>query len=277
MLKINNCRINGFFSCCSVMLDNIIHFYNNNKCLPVEIDAIDVFNWYKKDKDDGDIRCEYFEDCNSIKIDISYTVLKNVSYRHDYQFVNYKSLDYKKITPFINKYFNPNENIKNIVTNIEKKYNILEYDNICVLFYRGNDKCTEIKLCSYEEYIEKAKQIQEKNKNIIFLIQSDETDFIEKMITIFPNSFYFKDEIRHIKSHRGRGGQVDIIYKEQNNIYSKYYLSITIIMSKCKYIVCNSGNCSIWIALYRGNSDNIIQNVADRDIHTEEIIYNKWY
>ena len=47
--------------------------------------------------------------------------------------------------------------------------------------------------------------------------------------------------------------------KKQNNIYSKYYLAITIIMAKCKYIVCGSGNCSIWIMFYRGNNNNVCQ------------------
>ena len=30
-------------------------------------------------------------------------------------------------------------------------------------------------------------------------------------------------------------------------------------MSKCKYVVCNTGNCSIWIVFFRNNTDNIIQ------------------
>ena len=35
---------------------------------------------------------------------------------------------------------------------MEKKYNI-NYNNICVLFYRGNDKITETLLCNYNEYL----------------------------------------------------------------------------------------------------------------------------
>jgi hypothetical protein len=44
-----------------------------------------------------------------------------------------------------------------------------------------------------------------------------------------------------------------------NAVFSKYYLAITIIMSKCKYVICGSGNCSIWIMLYRGNNKNVCQ------------------
>ena len=52
---------------------------------------------------------------------------------------------------------------------------------------------------------------------------------------------------------------VDITMSSTNNDFSKKYLAITIIMSKCKYIICGSGNCSIWIMFYRRNSNNVIQ------------------
>jgi hypothetical protein len=32
-------------------------------------------------------------------------------------------------------------------------------------------------------------------------------------------------------------------------------------MSKCKYIICGSGNCSEWVMLYGGNNKNVIQNI----------------
>ena len=104
---------------------------------------------------------------------------------------------------------------------------------------------------------EKANEILLENSNTRFLIQSDETEFIEKMTTLFPNSFYFKDEARHMSK---RNSTVDKVFKNFNYRYAKFYLAITIIMSKCKAVVCgSSGNCSIWIAFYRGNADNLFQ------------------
>ena len=79
------------------------------------------------------------------------------------------------------------------------------------------------------------------------------------MSSHFPrNSFYFNDEIRHIKK---QNSTVDFIMKDKNYEFSKYYLAITIIMSKCKYIICGSGNCSEWIMFYRGNNNNVYQNL----------------
>jgi hypothetical protein len=148
-----------------------------------------------------------------------------------------------------------------MISKIENEYNI-DYNNVCVLFYRGNDKVTETKLSGYDEYIEYTKQILSKNPRTQFLIQSDETEFIEYFTSLYPNnSFYFKNYIRHMKK---TNDTVDKVFKDDNYLYSKYYLAITIIMSKCKYIICGSGNCSIWIMLFRGNSDGIYQNLNDK-------------
>jgi hypothetical protein len=242
----------GFFSCCSVKLTNIVNFINSNNKIPDNVDSSQQFDWYKNDND-GDITYDYFEHYNNIQnIEINYSI----NYFCAYQFVDYSKLDYKNIVPLIKKYFSPSKNINELITNIEQKYN-LTYENICVLFYRGNDKIRETKLCPYDEYLNYANEIMKKNPNILFLIQSDESEFIEFMINKFSNnSFYFKDEIRHIKKCND---SVDKKMSSTNNEFSKKYLAITIIMSKCKYVICGSGNCSEWIMFYRGNNKNVIQ------------------
>jgi hypothetical protein len=56
---------------------------------------------------------------------------------------------------------------------------------------------------------------------------------------------------------------VDILNKTNIDTYSQYYLAITMIMAKCKFVLCANGNCSLWIALFRGNSDNIFHLYED--------------
>ena len=104
--------------------------------------------------------------------------------------MNYKTLDLISLNPFIRKYFTPNDTILKIQSEIEQKYSI-DHDNICVLFYRGNDKIAETKICSYDEYLIYANLIMSKNPNIVFLIQSDETEFINYMSEKFPNNSFF--------------------------------------------------------------------------------------
>jgi len=244
----------GFFSCCSVKLTELVDFINLNKKIPENVDSSSQFTWYKKKNED--ITYHYFEHYENIKeITINYPIMFS-AWKH--QFINYSNLDYVNIAQVVKKYFSPSKHITNIITDIQQKYNI-SYDNVCVLFYRGNDKVTETRLCGYDEYLNYANTILKENPSVSFLIQSDETEFIEFMTNKFPDrSFYFKDEIRHMPKCNNT---VDRIMKETNYEYSKYYLAITIIMSKCKNIICGSGNCSLWILLYRGNNNNVYQNL----------------
>ena len=244
----------GFFSCCSVKLTNIIDHINKSKKIPDCIDSSKQFEWYKKDIK-KDITYDYFEKYDNIKNTELHLPIK--WHWHSSQYIDYADIEHRSIGPIIKKYFSPSNEINEIINNMEKKYN-LKYENICVLFYRGNDKSTEAKKCSYSDYLKFSDEILSRNPNIYFLIQSDETEFIEFMINKYPNnSFYFKDEIRHIKKCKDT---VDNVMKSTNYEFSKKYLAITIIMSKCKYVICGSGNCDVWIMLYRGNNKNVIQN-----------------
>lgn len=257
----------GFFSCCSVKLDHIVGYMNKNQAIPLVVDSSSQFNWYKNNENkDKDITFEYFEHHDNIQdVNINYPI----KFNHNQQFSDYSNLDYTNTIPLIKKYFTPSAQINDIIETMEQKYK-LDYDNICVLFYRGNDKNRETKICGYDEYIKYANIVFSENPQIKFLIQSDETEFIKKLTETFPeNSFIFDNEIRHMEK---RDDTVDKVFKDTNFVFSKYYLGITIIMSKCKYIICGSGNCSIWIMLYRGNCDNVYQHFNDRVIFHDNLI-----
>jgi len=247
----------GFFSCCSVRLYYLILFFNKYKQLPKTFDSKGFYTWYKQNTTE-DITFSYFENYENINEMITYT--RDINYHECYQYKKYTTLDLEKLLPIIRKYFTPTSTIQDIKTEIMQKYS-LDFDNICVLFYRGNDKATEITLPSFDEYITYADEILKKQPNIKFLIQSDETNFINAMKVYYPdNHIIFNDEIRHIPR---RNTTVDrTTFNESNYYYSKKYLAITLIMSKCKYIICNSGNCSIWIVFFRTNVENIIQLCA---------------
>jgi hypothetical protein len=243
----------GFFSCCSMRLDKIVQFYNKYKQLPSLLDNSEQFDWYKPTGREAEsITADYFEESNST---IKFT--GPIHYEHWYQYLDYKTINFKRLTPFINKYFNPAKDIRTFVEILEAKY-CIDYENLGVLFYRGNDKATETANAPYQDYLDRARKIQTENPNVRFLVQSDETEFIETMMSklLYP-TFFMGDEIRHIKKSINT---VDKVWtRDENYKFSQLYLAITIIMSKAKYIICGSGNCSIWICLYRGNTDGVQQ------------------
>jgi hypothetical protein len=250
----------GFFSCCSVILSDIVLHINQCGSLPIGVDSSNLFKMYKPNGEQRDITYDYFDHYSKYSEPIE--CKGGIGYDWGWQFWYYSHLDFSKITPLIRKYFTPNPEIYNIIAKMEEKYGLVNnYENICVLFHRGNDKQRETQLCKYEDIIQKSIEILEKNPRVQFLLQSDETEFIEELGQLYPDHILFKDEIRHI---RKCDNTVDKVMSELNYEFSKYFLAIVIIMSKCKHVVCGSGNISMWIAFFRGGIENFHQHFNGR-------------
>tara|TARA_B110000211_G_scaffold90126_1_gene105270 strand:+ start:6245 stop:7033 length:789 start_codon:yes stop_codon:yes gene_type:complete len=243
----------GFFSCCSVKLTKIIEFINSNKRLPDNVDSSEQFRLYKKkERCNKDITFDYFGHYENVP-DVN--IIHPIDYNHNHQFKNYANLDYKCITPLIKKYFSPSTEINKIINNIEKKYNIVCANTLAV-YYRGTDKFIETQIASFNHFYNKIIEIVNINKDINILLQTDSAKFIDYINDKNLKNVVIIDENKTSYTNRG-------IHNEQsyNTNYQDmfYFLSTIIILSRCKYIICSSGNCSMWIMLYRENNKNVIQ------------------
>jgi hypothetical protein len=248
-LRIDPIENAGFFSNCSSRLEQILTYYNGITRPPTTIDSYQQFALYKPadcPPEQSIIEQFFLEKVNG-KISFFHPIM----FKQTDQFTDYRKLPLKDILPFIRRYFTPSSIIDDLVTDLLKKYTI-KPDNTCVLFYRGNDKETETILAPYDDYLIRARAILAKNPKVRFLIQSDETEFIETMQANLPNTFFFADEIRHI---RKSNTSVDLIKQEENYQYALQFQAIMIIMSRCRDIVFGSGNCSIWLLFFRGLTD----------------------
>ena len=168
----------GFFSCCSVKILEIINFFKKYKEIPLEVDSSLQFNLYKEG--DIDITYDFFEHYNNINITFDYYKDYNndnimMTYEH---LTNYKDVAYKKITPFVHKYFTPSINIKNIYNDLLLKYNI-DTNNCIGLYYRGTDKHQETIIDSFDSYYNKLNELISKDNTLQILIQSDSGQFLD--------------------------------------------------------------------------------------------------
>ena len=247
MLKVRH--HSGFFSCSSVKLHYIIEYFNTNKVLPEIIDSSEMFYLYKPlSLIREDVSYHFFNIPNSNAIEYSNDIL----YNWNYQFNEYKYLDIKSIIPFIKNYFSPTDEILEIKQYLLKKYN-LDYNEICAVYYRGSDKYKETELDNYESYINQMKKISVK----IYLIQSDDQKFIDIVIKNFTNIIIIEENpttYLNIGIH-------DQYTTNENYIMIKYLFATLLIMSKCKYFICSTSNCSLWTILYRENTYNVFQNL----------------
>ena len=279
----------GFFADCSGRLEEIIKYYNLNQREPNYIDGSERFILYKKATDYcNDITYDFFEDFVNITdgIDIIYKIYSCykmiiTSWYEKYSEMDYKPLkfiikkyfspsneiiitswdekysemDYKFVKSIIKKYFSPSNKINKIISDIEQKYNI-KHNNTLAVYYRGTDKYKETQLSPFNEFYKQIIGIVNKNKNIKILLQSDCANFIDYITNKKIKNIFIIEENNTSYTNKG-------IHYEQTSDENYYdmlnFLSTIIILSRCKYIICSSGNCSVWMMLYRGNGKNVIQ------------------
>jgi hypothetical protein len=152
--------------------------------------------------------------------------------------------------------------IKEKVDELQTKYKI-DTQNCVALYYRGTDKISETKIDTFDSYYQKLNEIITENKTLQILIQSDSAPFIDFMkekcknmncIIIHENKTSYKNIGIHNENHNKK--------KDHANYYDIQYLFSTfLIFSKCKYIVCGSSNGSVSMMFYRGNANNVFQNL----------------
>jgi hypothetical protein len=241
----------GFYCCCRRRLYDIINYINLNLKLPISVDSSQLFYLYKKNQNE-DITFDFFEHYDTTE-DI--TINNYIIFDVDYQFIHYSKLDYNNLSPIIDKYFYPSKQILQIVDNMEKKYNI-NYNNTIGVYYRGTDKYTETPLSSFDEFYTKIKEINDLYVDNQIIIQTDTAQFIDYIKNKNLDNIIIFDENDTSYSNKG-------IHNEKSNIENYYDIlnifSIFLILSKCDYFICSSGNCSMWIALYRKNFKNVYQ------------------
>lgn len=244
----------GFFSCSTIALMDVINFFNEHKSMP---DRFDRFRQYEtfKAKPSQDLSSFYFDvddsviiDHNGVDIPLPYDCMS-------IQFAPYKDLPFDHYLPVINKYFHPSQHIQNLAYNLIQKY-ALNMDNLCAVFYRGNDKAREMQVPTYDEFINKAHEIKSKRPDVRFLVLPDETQFMAAFRSHFPDSLCFDET-------KGMDKKDSAVFLElpqdKRAEHGAYFFAAVLCLSKCSEVITHSGNGGLWLSLYRGNAYDIHQ------------------
>jgi hypothetical protein len=243
----------GFFSCCHIRLSEIIKYVSENRCLPDSVDSSNQFSNYKTSPDQ-DLSRLYFEDNETDIIIPKGEILSSLT--ADLQRVDYRSLDFANLQPFIRRYFSISGLIRGIIEMMESRY-FIDYQETCAVFYRGNDKSTETVIASHEEFIIKARQIRSENHKIKFLVQTDETEFMEAFLKEFWYCSFFLEELPHMK--KCNNVMHNVVPANQRTHFGANFLAATQIVSKCHHLITHSGNCGLFAVLYRAHGENVHQ------------------
>lgn len=244
----------GFFSCCTYRLTDIVEYINTNKELPEYIDSSAQFSFYKSNQKEDLIPLYFSQDSNVI-IDTDYPLVLSTT-TNELQFSDYSLINFSCTTPLVNKFFKPSKVVADWVKYFTDVY-CLDYNNLCAVFYRGNDKSRETPIASYSVFIEKAQYLLNNNPNLQFLVQPDETEFLETFLDKFPNNTIWFEETPHMPRKDSC-----IFYElpqKERPLYGAKFFAAVLCLSKCKHLITHSGNGGNWALFYRGHSNNVYQ------------------
>jgi hypothetical protein len=231
-----------------------MNYYNSTSIKPV-VDSSQQFAFYKKNANQNLMPFLFSED------DMSVSLEKGIIHNDDTQFTVYRDIDLSIIKPYIDSYFIPSKTINDVVSFYETKYN-LDYENLCGVSYRGNDKIKETEISSYDFFINKCHELKKENNSIRFLIHTDEKEFLDEFRRIFPDCIFY-DETPTINKNT----DTCIMYQlhpEDRPLNAIYFFASTLTISKCKYLITHSGNIGNWIFYYRNNKENMTQILSNK-------------
>lgn len=253
----------GFFSCCTVRLEEIIKYINKYEKLPQRVDSSTTFSLYKNDPL-KDITFDFFENYNQVENVRFYDFKKRLSFHNNFQFENYKTIfDFPKLNPLLQKYFTPSEKVIERVNQLKTKYNI-DTNNVIGMYFRGTDKKSETKIASFETFYQKLLEISNQNPSKKIVLQTDTAQFLDFIV---KEKQFERNKIIIIEENQVSYSDAGIHNEKtpQQNYQEMFYLFATfLLISKSSHLICSSGNCSFFMMLYRGHSNNVYQFLENK-------------
>jgi hypothetical protein len=239
----------GFFSYCSAYLHQIIeNIKKENNLSDIELGE---FEFYKTNKEDK-IYESFFEKNPG---DINIQNIKELSFPLYSNRIFYKKSDFLGSKEIIKKWFGPKKEIKILKNNFIIDLNIKTSETLSV-YYRGTDTQSDRGITQYDIFVNKAKDIICKNKIKKIFLQTDDKMFEDYILSSGIKQKIVKiKEMPSVYSHKGyhftmKGDKVE---------HTKKMLASALLMSECKYVLCNTSNLSRWILIYRDSGEGYYQ------------------
>jgi hypothetical protein len=199
---------------------------------------------------------DIFPDFYQINPSIPVQLLKTVTLPDENR-KQFDLYDFEYYNQVINRFFNPSEVISNRMNTLLDKYKINPSETIAVL-YRGTDKYTEVRLGSPQAYLQVVQQILQQTNAKRVLVQTDQT----QVLNLFKQELgdlvvYFEET----PSTTGQQAMNTVMENEGNDTmdWMQWFDAALRCVSKCAYVVNHTGNCGLWMNLYRGTTANVFQ------------------
>jgi len=219
--------------------------------IPDKISYAMGFKRFKADPD-RDIYPDFYQMDPSIPVQLLKTVILPDENRKQFDLY-----DFEYYNPVVQRFFGPSDVVSERKNQLLDNYQINPSETIAVL-YRGTDKYTEVRLGSPQAYLQAVQQVLQQTNAKKVLVQTDQTQVLD----------YFKQELGDMVVHfeetpttSGKDAMNTVMENEGNDTmdWMQWFDAALRVVSDCAYVINHTGNCGLWMNLYRGNTTNVFQ------------------
>jgi hypothetical protein len=177
----------------------------------------------------------------------------------------YTDIDYNRLIPYINHFFQPSPIVLERKEFFKKKYSIIPEETIAVC-YRGTDKWIEVSPIPPGYYWTQVRRLQKRNPHLRVMIQTDQQEVLREGLKDFAPNVFNIEELPVTS-----GGIVMHNLDQEKRGISNFDLGVNLLaaitlLSECHYVITHTGNVGYWIMLYRGHAKNTCQLIPSPPI-----------
>jgi hypothetical protein len=245
----------GFFSNCTVTLWHMVDLYRRFQIDPRRIDFSSSFGSYRTEAErqaKTDLYPLFFALGDSSVMPHEKRA-PNVKHHGLYRFV-----DYRSTSAWVDRYFNPSVRALALQDRLIQQYAIDVHKTIAVA-YRGTDKGSEVKLADPEKYLQQARTLLVRNPGFRVWIQTDEQQVRDLFTASFgERCFYIKELPPSVHGIAADELPEGALHASDDHL-GVLLVAIFHLLSGSAYVVNHTGNMALWICLFRGSANGVIQ------------------
>jgi len=244
----------GLLSNASVTFKSLLSIHEST-VKPIKIFWPHASTWNKSDRLERNVYDLYFKTINN---DVK---LNKQNIYFNAMIGECSKFNFSDLAPIRDTYFNLADEVNNRLQLFIQKYNI-DFEHTISILYRGTDKLLEVPKVHPQYYLKNINLINGLS-NYKILIQTDEQQVLDYFKRQLKDQSFYIEEMPLAKLDRAMHLQQNAISNYELGVN---YLAVISILSKCKYVIFDTNNASLWTCIFRGSINNTCQIYANINI-----------
>lgn len=251
----------GFFFVCSTMLQTITTLHSWG----IVTEALDTTRTHTVSRDrEGpeDVHAALFVPPADVDLpNLEHTAASYGPFDASHCHWHYRALDFAAITPFVTRHFTPLPAVREIEGRLLAEHG-LDPAQLIAIYYRGTDKFSEVPPTKIGRFIAEAERILAAEPGLRVFVQTDQAQVRDAIAAHFGSRCVYFNALPVTTGDLGLHHDARDMQSEfgiSRFGMARHFLAAVRIMARARHVITCTSNVALWIALYRGSAERLLQ------------------